>query len=193
MLEVTPPHPYERVAAALVEASGQDRLMLHVVGHGREPVVDGVDPIRICGWFTTHTPLVLSGGLQDVARQLRAMPQHGVAHGALRAYHPRGAELAVQDRVGVLYNFFGETWDSSFQGAVFEHPEDDLLYLRNHAFADNPADFWLYLVAIIRDGRLLIRFQYSSVNYREETIRGLADRMRASLQAHFHEPVTAAA
>jgi hypothetical protein len=193
MLDQAPPNPYERVAAALVEASGQGRLMLHVVGHGREPVVEGVDPIRICGWFTTHTPIVLSGGLQDVAGQLRGMPQHGIAQGALRAYHPRGVELAVQDQVKILYNFFGETWDSSLHGAVFQNPEAELLYLKNHAYADNPADFWLYLVAIIHAGKLLIRFQYSSVNYREATIYGLADRMRASLQAHLHEPVPARA
>lgn len=189
MLEETPHNPYERVAAALVEASGQDRLMLHVVGHGREPVVDGVDPTRICGWFTTHTPIVLSGGLSDVAGQLHAMPRHGIAHGALRAYHPRGAELAVQDQVKILYNFFGETWDASFHGAVFEKPEDELLYLKNHAFADNPADFWLYLVAVIHEGKLLVRFQYSSVNYKEETIKGLADRMRESLKTHLNDPV----
>jgi non-ribosomal peptide synthase protein (TIGR01720 family) len=193
MLDETPTNPYERVAAALVEASGQDRLMLHVVGHGREPVVAGVDPVRICGWFTTHTPIVLAGGLNDVAKQLRAMPQHGIAHGALRAYHSRGAELAVQDQVKVLYNFFGETWGNSFRGAVFQAPEQELLYLKNHAFADNPADFWLHLMAVIRAGRLLIRFQYSSVNYREETIRGLAARMRTSLRAHLHEPVAAPA
>lgn len=191
MLNQAPTNPYERVAAALVEASGQDRLMLHLVGHGREPVVEGVDPTRICGWFTTHTPIVLAGGLQDVVGQLRAMPQRGIAHSALRAYHPRGAELAVQDQVKVLYNFFGETWDSSFGGELFEKPEDELLYLGNHAFADNPADFWLYLVGIIRDGKLLIRFQYSSLNYRDETIRSLADRMRVSLRAHLHEPVPA--
>ncbi|WP_029005876.1 non-ribosomal peptide synthetase [Azorhizobium doebereinerae] len=193
MLDEAPNHPYERVAAALVDASGQDRLMLHVVGHGREPVVADVDPTRLCGWFTTHTPIVLAGGLTDVAGQLHAMPQHGIAHGALRAYHPRGTELAAQDKVGILYNFFGETWDSSFHGAVLEPPEDDLLYLKNHAFADNPADFWLYLVAIIHDGKLMIRFQYSSLNYREETIRGLAERMRASLEAHLHEPVASQA
>jgi len=191
MLDEVPTNPYERVAAALVEASGQDLLMLHLVGHGREPVVEGVDPTRICGWFTTHTPIVLSGGLQEVVGQLRAMPQRGIAHSALRAYHPRGAELAVQDQVKILYNFFGETWDSSFGGELFEKPEDELLYLGNHCFADNPADFWLYLVGIIRDGKLLIRFQYSSLNYREETIRCLADSMRASLQANLHQPVRA--
>lgn len=189
MLEEAPNHPYERAAAALVEASGAARLMLHVVGHGREPVVAGVDPTRLCGWFTTHTPLVLAGDLQAVAGQLHAMPQHGIAHGALRAYHPRGAELAVQDQVKILYNFFGETWDSSFHGAVFDQPEENLLYLKNHCFADNPADFRLYLVAIIHDGKLMIRFQYSSLNYQEATIRALADRMRASLQAHLHEPI----
>jgi hypothetical protein len=121
------------------------------------------------------------------------MPQHGIAHGALRAYHPRGAELAVQDQVKILYNFFGETWDSSLHGAVLQNPEAELLYLKNHAYADNPADFWLYLVAIIHAGKLLIRFQYSSVNYQEATIRGLADRMRASLLAHLHESVAARA
>ena len=193
MLDHAPPGAYERVAAALVEASGQDRLMLHVVGHGREPVVEGVDPVRLGGWFTTHTPLVLSGGLGDVVGQLHAMPQHGIGHGVLRAYHPRGTELATQDQVKILYNFFGATWDNSFEGAVFQRPEEELLYLKNHACPDNPADFWLYLVALVHEGRLQIRFQYSSVNYRHETIVGLADRMRASLQAHLHEPVAARA
>ncbi len=193
MLDHTPSGAYERVAAALVEASSQDRLMLHVVGHGREPVVEGVDPVRLGGWFTTHTPLVLSGGLGDVVAQLHAMPQHGIGHGVLRAYHPRGLELAVQDQVKILYNFFGATWDNSFQGAVFQRPEEELLYLKNHACPDNPADFCLYLVAVIHEGKLQIRFQYSSVNYRHETIVGLADRMRASLQAHLHEPVAARA
>ena len=193
MLDHTPSGAYERVAAALVEATGQDRVMLHVVGHGREPVVEGVDPVRLGGWFTTHTPLVLSGGLLDVVGQLRAMPQRGIGHGALRAYHRRGAELAVQDKVGILYNFFGTTWDNSFHGAVFESPEEELLYLRNHACPDNPADYWLYLLTIVHQGKLQIRFQYSSVNYRPETIAGLADRMRASLQAHLHEPIAARA
>jgi hypothetical protein len=76
---------------------------------------------------------------------------------------------------------------------VLQNPEAELLYLKNHAYADNPADFWLYLVAIIHAGKLLIRFQYSSVNYQEATIRGLADRMRASLLAHLHESVAARA
>jgi hypothetical protein len=108
----------------------------------------------------------------------------------LRAYHPRGRELAPQDQVRILYNFFGATWDDSFQGAVFHSPEEELLYLRNHAWPDNPADFWLYLVALVHEGKLQVRFQYSSVNYRHETIVGLADRMGASLQAHLHEPVS---
>lgn len=189
MLDAAPDHSYERVAAALVEASGQDRLMLHLVGHGREGVVPGIDPTRICGWFTTHTPLVLSGGLSDVVSQLRAMPQHGIAHGALRAYHPRGGELAVQDKVRILYNFFGDTWDTSFRGPVFEKPEEDLLYLKNYAYADNPADYDLYLVAIIHEGKLLIRFQYSGLNYRAETISALAERMRASLEANLAHAV----
>ncbi|HEV7338156.1 MAG TPA: amino acid adenylation domain-containing protein [Bosea sp. (in: a-proteobacteria)] len=193
MLDAVPPNAYERVAAALLEATGQDRLMLHVVGHGRESVVGESDPTRICGWFTSHTPIVLSGGLKDVAGQLRAMPDHGIAHGALRAYHPRGAELAGQDQVKILYNFFGETWDSSFRGAVFEKPEDELLYLKNHAHADNPADFRLYLMAIITEGRLKVRFQYSAINYDAEAIRDLADRMRTSLLAHAGEPVGASA
>ena len=72
------------------------------------------------------------------------------------AWRQNRPELAVQDQVKILYNFFGETWDSSFHGAVFEKPEDELLYLKNHAFADNPADFWLYLMAVIHDGRLLV-------------------------------------
>ena len=192
LLTATAPHLYERVAAALVEASGQARLLVHLVGHGRETIFDDVDPTRICGWFTTHTPLVLSGGLAEVAAQLRAMPQRGLAHGALRYYHPRGAELAAQDQVKVLYNFLGDTWDSIFQGPLLHRPEEELLWPPNHCAPGNLADFRLYLHAYVYEGALRIRFVYSRMNFRSETIRRLEETMRASLLAHLSEPVAPA-
>ncbi len=189
LLEATAPHLYERVAAALVEASGQPKLMVHLVGHGREALFDDVDPTRICGWFTTHTPLVLSGGLAEVTAQLQAMPQHGLGHGALRAYHPRGVELAGQDQVKVLYNFLGDSWDSLFHGPVLHRPEEALLWPPGHCAPDNLADFQLYLHTYVYEGALRVRFVYSSRNFRAETIERLAAGMRESLQSQLGEPV----
>jgi amino acid adenylation domain-containing protein len=185
-------HLYERLAAALVEASGQPRLLVHLVGHGREPLFDDVDPTRVCGWFTTHTPLVLGGGLAEVTRQLHGMPQHGLAHGALRYYHPRGETLAGQDRVKVLYNFLGDTWDGIFDGPLLHRPEDALLWPPGHCAPGNLADFQLYLHAYVYKGALRVRFVYSRRNFRPETIERLAVDMRRSLQAHLDEPVSIA-
>lgn len=192
LIDAAVPHLYERMVAALVEASGQPRLMVHVVGHGREPLFEDVDPTRVCGWFTTHTPLVLSGGLSDVTRQLRSMPDHGLAHGALRAYHPRGEELAGQDEVKVLLNFLGDTWDGIFRGPLLHRPEDALVWPPGHCAPGNLADYRLYLHAYVYGGTLRVRMVYSTVHFRPETIARLATAMKHSLQARRDEPVVIA-
>lgn len=189
LLEETVPHLYERVAAALVEASGQPQLLVHIVGHGREAAFEDIDPTRICGWFTTHTPLVLSGGLADVSAQLHSLPQHGLGHGALRYYHPRGDELAGNDTVRVLYNFLGGAWDRIFDGPVLHRPEEELLWPPGHCAPHNLADFRLDVHTYIYKGALRVRFIYSTRSFRPETIRRLEARMRESLRSRLHEPV----
>ncbi len=189
LLSETVPHLYERVAAALVAASGQPKLLVHLAGHGREALFDDLDPLRICGWFTTHTPLVLSGGMAEVATQLRSMPQHGLAHGALRYYHPRGGELAGQDQVKVLYNFLGDSWDSIFHGPLLHRPEDGLLWPPGHCAGENLADFQLYLHTYVYERALRVRFVYSSLNFKAQTIRRLAADMKENLRSGLGEPV----
>ena len=191
-LEANAPHLYERVAAALVAASGQPELLVHLVGHGREGLFDEVDPTRTCGWFTTHTPLLLSGSLSEVTAQLHSMPQHGLAHGALRYYHPRGSELSSQDRVKVLYNFLGDAWDGIFRGPLLHRPEEEFLWPPNHCAAHNLADFWLYLHAYVYEGALRVRFVYSTKNFQAKTIHALEARMRQSLRAGLSETVSIA-
>ncbi|MFJ1593059.1 amino acid adenylation domain-containing protein [Kitasatospora albolonga] len=84
------------------EAGGEARgVLVELEGHGREPVVPGVDLTRTVGWFTSTHPVRLDVGLCDwdevwaggpalgqalkeVKEQLRQLPQHGIGHGILR-------------------------------------------------------------------------------------------------------------
>ncbi|MFE2290347.1 amino acid adenylation domain-containing protein [Streptomyces sp. NPDC059452] len=81
--------------------TGARGVLVELEGHGREPVVPGVDLTRTVGWFTSTHPVRLDVGLCDwdevwaggpalgqalkeIKEQLRNLPQHGIGHGILR-------------------------------------------------------------------------------------------------------------
>jgi amino acid adenylation domain-containing protein/non-ribosomal peptide synthase protein (TIGR01720 family) len=168
------------------EQSGQDELLLHLVGHGREPCVKGVDVSRTTGWLVTHTPFHLrlptEGGvpLQNVIAQLQAIPNNGIGHGALRwlSEDPRAEHLAAHDKVRTLFNFEGDMWETSYYGELFQRPEDELMVLPGANDPENEADYWFYVVALIVRGTLLIEFFYSTEHYRRDTMEALALKYR---------------
>ncbi len=82
--------------AALVKAiskwTGSDTVAIHLEGHGREEIVEGVDLSRTVGWFTSMYPVFLhlkqkaswGEALKSVKEQLRQIPNQGIGYGILR-------------------------------------------------------------------------------------------------------------
>jgi amino acid adenylation domain-containing protein/non-ribosomal peptide synthase protein (TIGR01720 family) len=165
--------------------SGQNELLLHQVGHGREPCVKGVDVSRTTGWLVTHTPfhLRLPAGedpLQSVTSQLKAVPNNGIGHGAMRwlSGDSRAEHLAAHDKVRTLFNYEGDLWETSYYGDLFLRPEDELMVLPGANDPENEADYWFYVVALIVRGTLLVEFFYSTEHYRRESMESLAQTYR---------------
>ncbi|GAA0969415.1 amino acid adenylation domain-containing protein [Actinocorallia libanotica] len=97
-------------------------LRIDVEGHGRVPL-DGLDPSRTVGWFTSVHPVRLdlagldaaeaeNGGpaagdlVKKVKEQVRAVP--GFGYGLLRHLHPQAsAKLAAGTRPQILFNYRG--------------------------------------------------------------------------------------
>ncbi|MFF4082533.1 amino acid adenylation domain-containing protein [Streptomyces sp. NPDC001777] len=103
-------------------------LLVDLEGHGREPVIDGVDLSRTVGWFTsmwpvrldltgTDTAAALDGGpeagaaLKRIKEQLHAVPDNGMGYGLLRHLNEDTsgplAELARTAHPQIAFNYLG--------------------------------------------------------------------------------------
>ncbi|MGX2993205.1 amino acid adenylation domain-containing protein [Streptomyces sp. JNUCC 64] len=113
------------------DAGPPDRsgVLVDLQAHGREPLADGVDPSATVGWFTAQFPLLIDPGRIDweggpgpaaegsstpaqavarVARDIAALPDHGIGYGLLRYLNPRTSP--VLSRLGdpeVALNYLG--------------------------------------------------------------------------------------
>jgi amino acid adenylation domain-containing protein/non-ribosomal peptide synthase protein (TIGR01720 family) len=121
------------LTAALAEwlrRRGQDigrGVLVDVEGHGRTPLVEGMDLSRTVGWFTSAHPVRLDVGTTDFAglraggaaagravkrikEQLRAVPGDGLGYGMLRRLDPDSAAgFAGLPSAQVGFNYLGRT------------------------------------------------------------------------------------
>jgi amino acid adenylation domain-containing protein/non-ribosomal peptide synthase protein (TIGR01720 family) len=95
------------LAQTLAEWTGQNELLLHLEGHGREEVLDGINLSRTVGWFTTIYPVKfvldeaksassngssadsgyatgLDETIKSIKESLRQVPNNGIGYGILR-------------------------------------------------------------------------------------------------------------
>ncbi|MGY3199992.1 amino acid adenylation domain-containing protein/non-ribosomal peptide synthase protein (TIGR01720 family) [Streptomyces sp. TE5632] len=174
---------------------GRDTVLVGVEGHGREDLFDDVDLSRTVGWFTAEFPLALSVApdagwhdtLRSVKEQLRAVPLHGLSHGALRRLLP-DSPLAAAPVPRVGFNYHGQ-WDangsqSRLYGAALPPAGSD-------TDPDAPRPYLLDITGVVQDGRLELGWTYPPAVYDESTVRELADEMCAALRdivAHCTRP-----
>ncbi|WP_316765110.1 condensation domain-containing protein, partial [Streptomyces herbicida] len=103
----------------------RDDVLIDVEGHGREPLVEGMDLSRTVGWFTSMYPVRLDPGPVDVAEvlaggaaagravkrikeQLREVPGDGLGFGMLRHLNPETAcVLAELPQPQIGFNYLG--------------------------------------------------------------------------------------
>lgn len=104
------------------EVDGLERLVITLEGHGREPLLEGVDISQTVGWFTSAFPVCLKdegGGIDELIlatkANLRDIPDRGVGYGILR-YACEAAELVPTQEPMLQFNYLGQ-WDNlSFAG-----------------------------------------------------------------------------
>ncbi|GAB2444441.1 non-ribosomal peptide synthase/polyketide synthase [Streptomyces incanus] len=174
---------------------GRDSVLVGVEGHGREDLFDDVDLSRTVGWFTAEFPLALSVApdadwhdtLRSVKEQLRAVPLHGLSHGALRHLLP-DSPLTGAPAPQVGFNYHGR-WDadgdrSGLYGAALPPAGSD-------TDPDAPRPYLLDITGVVQGGRLELGWTYPPAVYDESTVRELADGMCAALRdiaAHCARP-----
>jgi non-ribosomal peptide synthase protein (TIGR01720 family) len=176
------------LARALRAASGRDRILVDLEGHGREEIDPTIDLSRSVGWFTSLYPVALDASgapheaLKRVKEALRAVPDRGLGYGALlhKGDATQRQSLERLPRADVLFNYLGQ-FDGSFDEDSPWRPAEESPGPSRDERA--PLDYRLAVNGQIYDGALRLDVGYSAARYRRETIEAFAEFLRAELEA----------
>lgn len=179
----------ELLLAALAEAlerwTGHREIWVDMEGHGREPLVDGVDVSRTVGWFTSLYPLRLPLAAADpterliaVKEALRGVPRRGVGYGLLRWLGPGEGALAWP-RPEISFNYLGQVHREVDAGLGLRHAPEGVGPSRA---AQGERPHLLALNARIVDDRLAVTLEYSRAHHDAATVEALADGLLWALE-----------
>ncbi|MBE3649276.1 non-ribosomal peptide synthetase [Paenibacillus polymyxa] len=180
------------VGMALQAWSGNDRFLINLEGHGREPILPEVDITRTIGWFTSQYPVlldmpeetVLSQRIKHVKEGLRSIPQKGIGYGALKYLFDRqtqtseGPSAIFTTAPEISFNYLGQ-FDQDMKGNDLQSsPYEGGMPLSPTMARTYTLDFG----GIISGGQLGLTISYSRTSYRPETIERLARLLESSLR-----------
>jgi non-ribosomal peptide synthase protein (TIGR01720 family) len=171
--------------------TGHNSLLVHIEGHGREPLFEDLDLSRTVGWFTTIYPVLLhveashrSGdALKIIKEHLRGITQGGIGYGALR-YLCTDREVAEKlqslPRAEVSFLYLG-------QGDQVL-PEDSWLGPATESCGPqrSPQGHRSYLLEVVGSvlrGRLSMTWMYSDELYCPATVEALAEGFVETLRS----------
>ncbi|MFB6435657.1 non-ribosomal peptide synthase/polyketide synthase [Streptomyces sp. NPDC056411] len=171
----------------LARWTGHDRVLIGLEGHGREEIFDDVDLSRTVGWFTTMFPLALdlppdgdlATALKAAKEGLRALPRHGLGHGALRRLRtpaPQGLPPTPQ----LAFNYLGhQDWHAAADDGLLHAPYGGLAGGMDPA-AERP--HLIDVVGSVVDKRLEFTWSYSTHRHLPSTVERLAGELVAELR-----------
>ncbi|HEU0252326.1 MAG TPA: condensation domain-containing protein, partial [Pyrinomonadaceae bacterium] len=175
---------------SLASWTGSRSFLIELEGHGREDVVEGVDVSRTVGWFTSIFPVrlnlsessTLAEVLQSVREGLDRVPHAGIGYGLLRYRGGDGpaAKLSSLPRAEISFNYLGQTDQSFRESSLFSVAPESAGPI---AGPNARMPHVLYVNGIVFQGRLHVRFKYSSEAYRKATIETLAQSYLEELRA----------
>ncbi|KAF6583537.1 non-ribosomal peptide synthetase [Paenibacillus sp. EKM211P] len=180
------------VGMALQAWSGNDRFLINLEGHGREPILSEVDITRTIGWFTSQYPVLLdmpeetalSQRIKHVKEGLRSIPQKGIGYGALKylfdsqTQASEGPSAIFTTAPEISFNYLGQ-FDQDMKGNDLQSsPYEGGMPLSPTMARTYTLDFG----GIISGGQLGLTISYSRTSYRPETIERLARLLESSLR-----------
>jgi amino acid adenylation domain-containing protein/non-ribosomal peptide synthase protein (TIGR01720 family) len=167
------------LAGSMSKLAESKDLIIGLEGHGRENIADTIDTSRTVGWFTSLFPVMLSTNAgNDVAalilgvkEQLRLIPDKGIGYGVLKFITQKNI-LPKQDPWDITFNYLGQL-DTVIGNS-------NLLSIAQEGTGSTVSEEQVKTAKIsvesyIRNGELLLQWNYSSLHYDAETIKSLAE------------------
>ncbi|WP_456279946.1 surfactin non-ribosomal peptide synthetase SrfAA [Bacillus sp. K7] len=172
---------------AMKEWTGQDRVSVHLEGHGREEIIEDLVISRTVGWFTSMYPMVLDMKhaddlgyqLKKMKEDIRHVPNKGVGYGILRYLtapeHKEDVAFSIQPDVS--FNYLGQFDDMSDAGLFKRSELPSGQSLSPETEKPNALD----VVGYIENGKLTMSLAYHSLEFHEKTIQTFSDSFKAHL------------
>ncbi|ROM69346.1 non-ribosomal peptide synthetase [Pseudomonas brassicacearum] len=178
------------LARVVCRWTGHADTLIQLEGHGREELFSDVDLTRTVGWFTSLFPVRLTpadsvgAAIKQIKEQLRAIPNKGIGFGVLRYLGDDAAQarLKALPLPCITFNYLGQ-FDGSFdasEGALFSPAGESAGHEQS---LDAPLDNGLGVEGQVYDGELDLRWTFSTEQFNEATIAGLADDYARELEA----------
>ncbi|WP_426952703.1 amino acid adenylation domain-containing protein [Bacillus mycoides] len=182
---------------AIVDFTNQQTVSIHLEGHGREEMVEGIDLSRTVGWFTSIYPVHLNfqgtktpiEGLKAVKDQLRQIPNRGVDYGILR-YLKKELLPFYQQKPSISFNYLGQ-FDQVFSKESLFMQETGFTFL-DHAPDSNPSHL-IEVIGMVKDEKLHFVWIYSREQFSRLKIQAIADGMLRHLLQLINKPTTESA
>lgn len=171
-------------------------VLMDVLGHGRDAVIDGVNLSRTVGFTLSYQPLVLrhptwddsQETLASVASQIAALPE-GSSFELLRFMAPDEDlrdRLTQLPRAEILFNY---------RGVDSDHEEDSMWPPAPEPSgpSDSPRGLRQYPIAVLAAGttNLRLTFIYSTNLHAASTIEAKAAEVMATVRALLEDPLVA--
>ncbi|EJV80009.1 non-ribosomal peptide synthetase [Bacillus cereus] len=182
---------------AIVDCTNQQTVSIHLEGHGREEMIEGIDSSRTVGWFTSIYPVHLNfqgtqtpiEGLKAVKEQLRRIPNRGVDYGILR-YLNKGLLPFYQQKPSISFNYLGQ-FDQVFSRDSLFMQETGFTFL-DHAPDSKPSHL-IDVIGMVKDEKLHFVWMYSREQFSKLKIQLIADGMLRHLRQLINKPTTESA
>ncbi|MED3728337.1 non-ribosomal peptide synthetase [Priestia filamentosa] len=182
---------------AIVDHTNQQTVSIHLEGHGREEMIEGMDLSRTVGWFTSIYPVHLNfqgtttpiEGLKVVKDQLRRIPNRGVDYGVLR-YLNRELLPFYQQKPSISFNYLGQ-FDQVFSKESLFIQETRFTFL-DHA-PESKLSHLIDVIGMVKDEKLHFVWMYSREQFSRLTIQEIADGMLRHLRQLINKPTTESA
>ncbi|WP_269903035.1 non-ribosomal peptide synthetase [Bacillus velezensis] len=165
---------------AVKEWAGLDKVLIGLEGHGRENILENISIERTIGWFTSLFPIVLDMEhsddlpycIKNTKEYLRRIPHKGIGYGIIKYLtapaHKKDISFTIKPEIG--FNYLGEI--SQKKRAVFQHAD---ISSGTSVSLSNKKLNAIEINSFIMDGQLQLEFNYSTKEFKEETIKTLTE------------------
>jgi len=170
------------------EIYGMNRLVIFLMGHGREQIAEDIDISRTIGWFNHEYPVIVDFSYTgDIARQIKEVketlnkvPGKGIGYGVLEYLTRQENQQDINFKPGPQIHF---NLNGHVDGNKAKTVGLSLLnkYPAHPVHFDGAREYDLGISAVIINKCLNISIAYNNNQYQEKSIRLLANNFKKSL------------